>query len=64
MEKDIAIAKKEKTEQLEEKARLVINMLAESGTPLQDGREILSRANVLLNRQERILTITKMDSFN
>lgn len=64
MEKDIAIATKEKTEQLEEKARLVINMLAESKTPLQDGREILSRANVLLNRQERILTITKMDSFN
>lgn len=64
MGKDIAIATKEKTEQLEEKARLVINMLAESETPLQDGREILSRANVLLNRQERILTITKMDSFN
>lgn len=51
-------------EQLEEKARLVINMLSDMGTSLQDGREILSKANVLLNKQERILKIEKMDSFN
>lgn len=55
---------KERIEQLEEKARLVINMLSDMGTSLQDGREILSKANVLLNKQERILKIEKMDSFN
>lgn len=55
---------KTRIEQLEEKARLVINMLSDMGTSLQDGREILSKANVLLNRQERILKIEKMDSFN